>query len=73
MRTLSRYQYERGLPARRLVDCINMLAVSEGVEEGAGGKARVAIPRQEQEQAGRQLRYLIVHAKLKLNYLPTRL
>lgn len=24
-------------------------------------------------QAGRQLRYLIVHAKLKLNYLPTRL
>lgn len=46
MRTLSRYQYERGLPARRLVDCINMLAVSEGVEEGWGGQARVAIPRQ---------------------------
>lgn len=28
MKTLSRYQYE-GLRARRLVDCINMLAVSE--------------------------------------------
>lgn len=48
-----------------------MLAVSEGVEDGAGGQARVAIPRQEQEKPGRQLRYLIAHAKLKLNYLPT--
>lgn len=72
MRTLSRYQYEGVASAK--ISWLHQYACcqwgGEG-EEGWGGQARVAIPRQEQEQAGRQLRYLIVHAKLKLNYLPT--
>lgn len=44
MRTLSRYQYERGLPARRLVDCINMLAVSEVERERKGGEDKHELP-----------------------------
>lgn len=67
MRTLSRYQYE-GVGSAK----ISWLHQYACCQWGSGGRGRrTGTSCHPQAGAGRQLRYLIAHAKLKLNYLPT--
>lgn len=74
MKTLSRYQYEGVASAK--ISWLHQYACCQLAEEWErdrtkGEEEQGTGVEHELPSPGRQLRYLIAHAKLKLNYLPT--